>query len=184
MPNQVRQWPMWPSGDPACSSRARAARARAPALLNPPARVAMFAHARCEHFPSREAGKALIVAGLRRSDVQMNAITCEREATQRSAPHDHRHAYHHRFVLRGGMPSHLRCRLASYSCVCLRSCSLLCMLCITMSTHCTLCHGLVALSWVQSPAVVRVLCAQSHTSCFNSVGPKPHRTRVCIALGK
>ena len=123
MPNQVRQWPMWPSGDPACSSRARAARARAPALLNPPARVAMFAHARCEHFPPREPGKALIVAGLRRSDVQMTAITCEREATQRSAPHDHRHAYHHRFVLRGGMPSHLRCRLASYSCVCLRSCS-------------------------------------------------------------
>ena len=120
MPNQVRQWPMWPSGDPACSSRARAARARAPALLNPPARVAMFAHARCEHFPPREPGKALIVAGLRRSDVQMTAITCEREATQRSAPHDHRHAYHHRFVLRGGMPSHLRCRLASYLflCVC------------------------------------------------------------------
>ena len=107
MPNQVRQWPMWPSGDPACSSRARAARARAPALLNPPARVAMFAHARCEHFPPREPGKALIVAGLRRSDVQMTAITCEREATQRSAPHDHRHAYHNRFVLRGGMPSHL-----------------------------------------------------------------------------
>ena len=80
--------------------------------------------ARCEHFPPREPGKALIVAGLRRSDVQMNAITCEREATQRSAPHDHRHAYHNRFVLRGGMPSHLRCRLASYSCVCLRSCSL------------------------------------------------------------
>ena len=136
MPNQVRQWPMWPSGDPACSSRARAARARAPALLNPPARVAMFAHARCEHFPPREPGKALIVAGLRRSDVQMNAITCEREATKRSAPHDHRHAYHHRFVLRGGMPSHLRCRLASYSCVCVSPLLLFAFVCYALLWVC------------------------------------------------
>ena len=57
----------------------------------------------------------------------------------------------------------------------------LCMLCITIGMHCNLCHGLVALSWVQSPAVVRVLCARSHSSCFNSVGPKRRIARACVS---